>query len=115
MLSLAGLIIFGAGLVLARDAWLFWTLAVALGVFVGPAQAAGRSLMARLAPPGIETEMFGLYALAGKATAFAGPLALGLVVQWSGSQRAGMATVIALLLFGFIVLTFVKETRPASS
>ena len=115
MLSLAGLIVFGAGLVLARDAWLFWTLAVALGVFVGPAQAAGRSLMARLAPPGIETEMFGLYALAGKATAFAGPLALGLVVQWSGSQRAGMATVIALLLFGFIVLTFVKETRSASS
>ncbi|MGI9465263.1 MAG: MFS transporter, partial [Aestuariivirgaceae bacterium] len=81
MLALAGLVVSTGGLLLARTDGLFWLLAIVLGLFVGPAQAAGRSLMARLAPEGIETEMFGLYALAGKATAFVGPLVLGLVVQ----------------------------------
>ena len=113
MLALAGLIVSGAGLVLAQTDWLFWALAIMLGLFVGPAQAAGRSLMARLAPQGIETEMFGLYAMSGKATAFAGPLVLGLVVEWSGSQRAGMATVIAFLFCGLIVLMSVREPRSS--
>ncbi len=109
MLALLGLALSASGLLLARTSGLFWLLATILGVFVGPAQAAGRSLMARLAPDGIETEMFGLYALAGKATAFAGPLILGLVVQWSGSQRIGMTVIIALLLCGLAVLTSVRE------
>ena len=115
MLALAGLILSGTGLVLARADWLFWALAVMLGLFVGPAQAAGRSLMARLAPQRMETEMFGLYALAGKATAFGGPLVLGLVVQWSGSQRAGMATVIVLLFLGCMVLISVREPETTTS
>ena len=109
MLALVGLVLSVAGLLISRTVWLFWLLAIILGVFVGPAQAAGRSLMARLAPRGIETEIFGLYALAGKATAFIGPFALGLLVQWSGSQRLGMTVVIALLLCGLIVLMFVRE------
>ena len=117
MLALACLILSGAGLVLARADWLFWTLGAILGLFVGPAQAAGRSLMARLAPAGIETEMFGLYALAGKATAFSGPLVLGLVVQLTGSQRAGMASVIFFLLCGLVILTLGQRAAgpPAAS
>ncbi|MCP4316595.1 MAG: MFS transporter [Hyphomicrobiales bacterium] len=109
ILALAGLILSGLGLVLARADWLFWALAIMLGLFVGPAQAAGRSLMARLAPEGIETAMFGLYALAGKATAFIGPLILGLTVQWTGSQRVGLATVVVFLFLGCMVLLSVKE------
>ena len=70
-------------------------------------------MMARLAPKHSETEMFGLYAMAGKATAFSGPLVLGLVVQWSGSQRAGMASVIAFLLVGALVLLTVREPGAA--
>jgi UMF1 family MFS transporter len=110
MLALAGLIVSGCGLVLTRDEWGFWALAVMLGIFVGPAQAAGRSMMARLSPPGIETEMFGLYALAGKATAFAGPFCLGVTVQWTGSQRAGLATVMVFLAVGLLLMVTVKET-----
>jgi UMF1 family MFS transporter len=113
MLALAGLVLSSTGLLIAKATWLFWFLAIILGVFVGPAQAAGRSLMARLAPEGIETEMFGLYALAGKATAFAGPLLLGLVVHWSGSQRAGMTIIIAFLLCGLIILSSVREPTPS--
>lgn len=111
LLALSGLILFGAGLVLARADWQFWTFAIMLGFCVGPAQASGRSLMARLSPRHMETEMFGLYALAGKATAFSGPLLLGLMVQWTGSQRAGMASVLVFLLLGGLVLLTVREPR----
>ena len=48
-----------------------------MGVFFGPAQAASRSLMGRLAPKGREAEMFGLCAFAGKSTAFLGPRLYG--------------------------------------
>ena len=113
LLALSGLIVFGIALVLATTVWMFWTMAILLGTFVGPVQAAGRSMMARLAPKNIETEMFGLYAMAGKATAFSGPLVLGLVVQWTGSQRAGMASVIAFLLVGALVLLTVREPGAA--
>ncbi len=80
-----------------------------LGVFFGPAQAASRSLMARLAPTGMEAEMFGLYALSGKATAFLGPLLLAWATTAFDSQRAGMATVLIFLVTGFVLLIPLKE------
>lgn len=113
MLALVGLIVSGSGLVLTREQWVFWALAVLLGVFVGPAQAAGRSMLARLSPPGIETEMFGLYALAGKATAFVGPFCLGIAVQFTGSQRAGLATVVVFLSVGLLLMYTIKEPGKA--
>ena len=58
-----------------------------VGIFVGPVQAASRSLMARLAPPALRTEFFGLYALAGKATAFIGPALVGWMTLAFDSQR----------------------------
>ncbi len=115
LIALAALIGLGAALVLVESKTLFWILGATLGVFVGPAQAAGRSLMARLAPPELATEMFGLYALAGKATVFAGPLVLGLVTDAFQSQRAGIATILAFLLAGLLVLRPLREpeTSPA--
>ena len=56
---LAGLIAFGIPLLLAESQTAFWGLALGLGIFVGPAQAAGRTMMAKLSPPAMETEMFG--------------------------------------------------------
>ena len=115
LLALAGLILSGTGLVLVQADWHFWALAIMLGICVGPAQAAGRSLMARLSPERMETEMFGLYALAGKATAFSGPFVLGQVVQYSGSQRAGMASVVIFLVLGGMVLLSVREPQSRPS
>ncbi|MBF0333678.1 MAG: MFS transporter, partial [Alphaproteobacteria bacterium] len=80
----------------------------------GPAQSASRSLMAHLAPEDLRTEMFGLFALSGKITAFAGPAILGWVTVVSGSQRWGMATILISLVIGLVILLPVKvETRPS--
>ncbi|MGH7279382.1 MAG: MFS transporter [Candidatus Rokuibacteriota bacterium] len=69
-----------------------------------PVQSASRSLMARIGPPEFQAQMFGLYAVSGKAIAFVGPALVGWVTVLLDSQRAGMATVFVLLVAGLAVL-----------
>ncbi|KZD12866.1 MFS transporter [Oceanibaculum pacificum] len=109
LITLVCLIGFGIPVLLVEDVSWFWILTLTLGLFVGPAQAAGRSLMTRLSPEGREAEMFGLFALSGKATAWAGPMLLGWVTLLFDSQRAGMATIIIFFLIGLLILLPLRE------
>ncbi len=95
-------------LVVEQRAW-FWGLGLALGLFVGPAQAASRSLMAAMAPADARGAWFGLFALSGRITALLGPLALGVVTALFHSQRAGMAVIPAFLLAGALLLAGVPS------
>lgn len=111
LVSLLGIVVFGVPLLLVTSKSAFWILALFLGLFMGPAQAASRSLMARLTPADQVTEMFGLFTLSGKATSFLGPAVLAWVTATFASQRAGMTTVIFFIAAGAIILTTVKEPR----
>ena len=115
VISLLALTFFSAGLLIVESTFWFWVFGMGLGVFVGPAQAASRSLMARLAPRDMQTEMFGLYALSGKATAFAGPLLVGWVTAATGSQRLGMATIVVFFAVGLLLLLRVQEPISAEN
>lgn len=110
LVALAALIVLGVLTLLAQSARVFWPLALALGLFVGPAQAASRSLMAHIAPAEVRNAYFGLYALSGRVTGFLGPAALGAVTAATGSQRAGMGVVVAFLAVGAVLLA---GARPA--
>jgi UMF1 family MFS transporter len=111
MAALIGLTLFGALILLVTSKTWFIVLGCAIGVFMGPAQAASRSLMARLAPAEVRTELFGLYALSGKATAWIGlPIATG-VTALTESHRAGMATILAFFLVGLVLLWPLKDPR----
>jgi UMF1 family MFS transporter len=109
MLSVVGLIVFGTGIVLAHDVRWFVGLALALGIFIGPTQAASRSLAVRLAPEGQVGKVFGLYALTGRAVTFIGPTIFGWVTATTHSQRAGLGAIVVLLTIGLAILTQVKE------
>jgi MFS transporter, UMF1 family len=109
MLSVVGLIVFGAGIVLVHSMVWFVGLALALGVFVGPTQAASRSLAVRLAPEGQVGKVFGLYALTGRAVTFVVPTLFGWVTTVTHSQRAGLGSILVLLVLGLAGLTRVKE------
>lgn len=110
-IALTGLIALGIPLLLVESKMWFWLVGVPLGFFMGPAQAASRSLMARLAPTDLRTEMFGLFAFSGKATAFMGPAILGAVTVALDSQRAGMATIVVFLAAGLAILLW-KVREP---
>lgn len=111
MIALGAIGVLGAALLLVETKTLFWAFALPIGIFLGPAQSASRSLMARIAPPEVTTEMFGLYALSGKATAFLGPAVFGWVTALSGSQRIGLSTIILFLVLGAALLWPVRVVR----
>ncbi len=114
LISVVGLMASGVPLLLASDKQWFWVLALGLGLFFGPAQAAGRSMMARLSPPHMQGEMFGLYGLSGRVVGFFGPLALGWATEAFASQRAGMASIMVFFALGFVVMLGVREPRRAT-
>ncbi len=95
--------------VLAPNKTMFWISAIITGLFSGPNQAASRSLMARFVPMDKENEFFGFFAFSGKATAFLGPLLLGVLTELFNSQRAGIAVVIILFILGGLILRTVNE------
>ncbi len=89
----------------------FMCFAFVMGIFFGPAQAASRTLVARLSPPEKMTEFFGLFALSGKATAFVAPALIGVVTTMTGQQRPAMMVILVLLLIGAALMSFVREER----
>jgi len=104
IVSLIGLIIPGSMMLLTSSQTLFWIFGMILGVFVGPVQAASRSYLAHVAPPGLRNEMFGLYAFSGKATSFLGPIAVGWLTVLCNSQRAGMSAIMIMLAVGLTLM-----------
>jgi UMF1 family MFS transporter len=111
LISLVGLIGFGVAALAVDTVGALYLTGCGLGLFIGPAQSASRSMMARMAPAHLQTEMFGLYALSGKATAWMGPALVGWVTLWAGSQRAGMATILLFFLVGLALLWRVPEPK----
>ena len=93
-IALIGLTVSSIGVVIVDDVIWFWVWGAVLGIFVGPTQAASRSLMVHLAPTKFRTEFFGLFSLSGKATAFVGPIVAATVTAWSGSQSMGLGTAV---------------------
>lgn len=115
LIALAGLTVFGALALLATDKATFWAAGTCLGLFVGPTQAASRTLMARLTPPDRRAELFGFYALTGKITAFVGPALLAGATLLFASQRGGMAVILLFFVIGGLLLLLVREpTRPVA-
>ena len=101
LLALAAL---GLVAIMAPGEAVFWAAGATLGLFIGPLQSSARAWVARRAPPDQRASLFGLMMFSGKATSFVGPFIYGVLVTTTGSDRAGMAIVILLLLAGWVVM-----------
>lgn len=89
----------------------FWIAALGLGAMVGPNQAASRSLLGAFTPQGKRAEWFGFFAFSGRLASVAGPLAYGLVVSASGSQRVAMGSIITFFVGGLLILLTIDENE----
>ena len=79
-------------------------LGLLIGAVAGPLQAASRTLLVRLAPAENMAECFGLFALSGKITSFAAPTCVALVTAATGSQKAGVAVLVAFFALGAVLV-----------
>lgn len=86
----------------------YLAFAILIGLTSGPIQAASRTLLARMTPSEKTTEFFGFFSFSGKITAFAAPLAIGVVTAATGSQRLGIGTSLVFLIGGLLLLQRVR-------
>jgi UMF1 family MFS transporter len=94
----------------------FWVVAILAGTGLGAVQAASRTFMATLVPPGREAEFFGFYSLVGKTGAIFGPLVFG-GVSWllAGNQRAAIVSVGLFFVVGVGLLGRVSAGGPTAA
>ncbi|WP_280328999.1 MFS transporter [Nocardia wallacei] len=114
VVSLSAMLVCGAVLLVVSGPMLFWVFGLLLTVFVGPAQAASRSFLVRIAPPGREGQLFGLYTTTGRAVSFLAPSLFALWAWRFGSDRAGIVGLLLVLGVGLAALLGVRapERRP---
>ena len=97
----------------SKAEWVFLIFGILIGICGGPVQAASRAMVARLVPPHEIGKFYGLYALSGKATAFAAPFTVAWLTAAYASQRAGVAVIIVFFAAGFLLLLPVRQERVA--
>ena len=114
--ALTGLVTIALLLFFFRDVGtiVFWVGGLLLSAFVGPAQAASRSLLARVTPTGMQGEIFGLYATTGRVARFIAP---GPFPLFSSLVRAtywvifGITIVLAVGLFLLLLVKLPPHRR----
>jgi UMF1 family MFS transporter len=82
-----------------------------LAISITGIYASSRTLMARISPPSMMNQFFGLYALSGTATAFLGHALVSFFTREFNSQRIGFASTVLLIVAGGILLWWVREER----
>jgi UMF1 family MFS transporter len=110
LVALASMVVAGLAVFFLADAGatVFWVGGLLLCAFVGPAQAASRSFLARLTPAGREGEIFGLYATTGRAASWMASAAWALLIAATGQTAFGILGIVLVLLAGFLLLLPVK-------
>ncbi|WP_314650285.1 MFS transporter [uncultured Microbacterium sp.] len=108
--SIGAMIVAGLAVFVLRDggATVFWIGGLLLCAFVGPAQAAARSFLARVTPAGREGEIFGLYATTGRAASWMASIAWTVLIALTSQTAFGILGIVVVLLIGFLLLLPVK-------
>ena len=83
----------------------------AFALFFVTGLSASRTLMAKISPPEMATQFFGLYGLSGSITAFLAPLLVAVVTDITQSQRIGFASLVMLIVVGGLMLGLVREEQ----
>jgi UMF1 family MFS transporter len=94
----------------------FYLMAAAIAIVLGGSQALSRSVFSLMIPKGQESEYFGLYEISDKGTSWLGPLLFGLALQFTGSYRVALLSLITFFVIGIVILLKVdvrEGTRQA--
>jgi UMF1 family MFS transporter len=105
----------GAGLFTSLPEQLYVLFGALIGIAAGPLQASSRTLLARLAPRAQLGQFYGLFALSGKLTSFAGPLAVATVTAATASQKAGISVLVGFFVIGGLLLAYVRVSGGSAA
>ncbi len=91
----------------------FFAMAAVIGIVLGGTQALSRSLFSQMIPKGREAEYFSVYEISDKGTSWLAPLFFGLALQFTGSYRIAILSLIVFFAAGLILLAAVNVRRAA--
>lgn len=117
-LAIAGSLLIWTGTILAIYWWVrtpghFFVMAAVVAVVLGGTQALSRSLFSQMIPKGKEAEYFSLYEISDKGTSWLAPLIFALALQFTGSYRIAILSLLVFFLAGLVVLIRVDPRRGA--
>jgi MFS transporter, UMF1 family len=91
----------------------FFALGAVIALVLGGSQALSRSVYSLMIPRGREAEYFSLYEVSERGTSWLGPLLFGLALQFSGSYRVAILSVVVFFVVGLVLLAGVDVRRAA--
>jgi len=91
----------------------FFILAAVIAIALGGSQALSRSAFSLMIPKGQEAEYFGLYEVSDRGTSWLGPLLFGLALQFTGSYRIALLSLVVFFILGLALLTRVNIRKAA--
>ncbi|HEY81260.1 MAG TPA: MFS transporter [Anaerolineae bacterium] len=98
----AGIVIYAYALL--HQIWQLFLLGVFVALVMGGSQALSRSLFSQLIPRQNESEFFGFYEISERGTSWIGPLVFAAAVQFTGSSRVAILSIIAFFIIGLALL-----------
>ena len=98
----AGIVIYAYALL--YEIWQLFLLGVFVALVMGGSQALSRSLYSQLIPRQNESEYFGFYEISERGTSWIGPLVFAAAVQFTGSSRVAILSLILFFIAGLILL-----------
>jgi UMF1 family MFS transporter len=91
----------------------FFILAAFIALVLGGSQAISRSVFSLMIPKGQEAEYFSLYEVSERGTSWLAPLFFGLALQYTGSYRVALTSLVVFFVIGFALLSRVDVRRAA--
>lgn len=92
----------------SRPELVYLAIAATASVFITASYASSRTLLTRLTPPEETGTFFGLYALSGTATVWAGSALVLVATRVTHTQQAGFAALAVLMVAGLALVSFVR-------
>ena len=105
----AGIVIYAYALL--YEIWQLFLLGAFVALVMGGSQALSRSLYSQLIPRQNESEYFGFYEISERGTSWIGPLVFAAAVQFTGSSRVAILSLILFFVVGLLLLLPVQVRK----
>ncbi|HSB10633.1 MAG TPA: MFS transporter [Blastocatellia bacterium] len=106
-----GVLVYAYGFLQTRTQ--FFILAAVIAIVLGGSQALSRSVYSLMIPKGQEAEYFSLYEVSDKGTSWLAPLMFGLALQFTGSYRVAILSLVVFFIAGLTLLVRVNVREAA--
>ncbi len=102
LVCIFALLLSTALLFITKKNLIFWLIALFIGFFIGPIQAASRSVIVKKIRSSDQLSAFCSFAMFGNVCAILGPFLVSIIIDYSGNIRYGLLVIPAFFLLSII-------------